>query len=128
MASGDIKLGLTGSEITLPSYGRQLTISDIELKKVQTMASGKEVEDIIGYKKEFAIAYEVLEGSDLEAVLALYDLHADLNLIITNRAGSEITYANVILEPIPQIRELCHASLWLWANPVLKLRTRECIV
>ena len=127
MASGDLYLGLTGSEALLPSYGRQLSIEDIELKKVQTMASGKEVEDIIGYKKIFTIAYEVLTGADLDVVLDLYDLHADLSLIVTNEDVTTTTYAGLILDPIPRLRELCSASLWLWASPVIKLRMRSCL-
>ena len=128
MTSGDLKLGLAGSEVILPaSHNRKLQINDIELKKVQTMASGKEVEDIIGYKKNFSISYEFLTGTDLDTVLDIYDLHADLSFIITNEDLSTTTYTGMILDPIPRIRDLCNASLWIWTSPVLNLRMRSCL-
>lgn len=124
MAVGDVKLGLLGQETALPAYGRQLSINVIELSKTGVTASGLDVEDIIGYKREFSISYEVLIGADCEKIVNLYELHQDLNLMITNRNGT-VSQSLVKLEPIPLLRESVQ-DVWYWANPVLKMRERRC--
>lgn len=122
--SGEIKLGLPGQEVTLPAVGRKVQFEQIELSKPGTTASGLDVEDIIGYKMQFNITFDKLLGPDLDLILPLYDLHQDLNLIITNRDGSNDPYT-VKLQPITRTRERCEPGLWIWSGVTMKMRERS---
>jgi len=112
---GDIWLGVLGSEILLPRAGLRFTPSDTELIKEARTIDGTLVSDLKAVKKHFEISYDpATTGTNLTALLALYNLHIDLNLIVTNEDATTSAYV-VVLRPIPRGRSLV-SDVWLWSG------------
>jgi hypothetical protein len=116
---GDVYLGLKGSEIALTSAGRRVSENDLEFARENRTADKTLVSDLVATKLQVSIAYELLRGADLEAILSLYNLHSDLNLILYDRDGSERSYT-VKLRPLRRDRVTVLGG-WIWAGVTLEL-------
>ena len=116
---GDVYLGLKGSEIPLPAAGRKLSENDLEFVRERRTADATLVSDLTAVKKQVSIRYELLVGADLEAIVSLYSQHADLNLILYDRDGSERNYT-VRFKPLRRDRDTV-LNDWLWSGVVLEL-------
>lgn len=112
--SGIIQLGQTGSEITLTPYGREFTEGIIEISREERTVDGTLVSDLVTTKKLFTIDYESLKGEDLESVLALYDLHTELNLRVQGRDSLYDEYT-VKLRPF-DYKRVSILGPWEWGN------------
>lgn len=117
---GDIWLGVLGDEILLPRPGLRFTPSDTEIIQEARTIDGTLVSDLKAVKKHFEISYDpATTGTNLTALLALYNLHVDLNLIVTNEDATTTAYT-VVLRPIPRGRMLV-SDVWLWSGVTLVL-------
>lgn len=113
--AGEIYLGVLGSEIELPRAGLRFSRSTIEIKVEDRTANGTLVSDLRATKEHFEIGYDpACTGTTLDAILALYDLHAELNLIVTNEDASTDAYT-VVLRPLAVSRALVR-DIWLWSG------------
>ena len=117
--AGEIKLGPTGSEITLPRTGRQLHEKDIEITQEGRTISGNLVVDFTTSKKVFEIHYTAIKDADLQSIVTLYELHANLNLIITNRNATTRNYT-VKFRPFNRRRWRVVGDWW-WRDVMLEL-------
>lgn len=117
---GDIWLGVLGSEILLPRAGLRFAPSDTEIIQESRTIDGTLVSDLKAVKKHFEISYDpVTTGTNLTALLALYNLHTELNIIVTNEDATTSEYT-VVLRPIPRGRSLV-SDVWLWSGVTLVL-------
>jgi hypothetical protein len=113
---GDIYLGATGSEAKITALGRRYVEDTDKIARTARTSSGRLVEDIIADKKTFRLTYSTIDGEDLEALEALYDLHTEMSLIVHYRYGKVGTYT-VRMQPIKKRREkISNYNAGLWAN------------
>ncbi len=129
-AKGDIYLGALGSEVLITAFGRSFTIKDTEISRQERTASGRLVKDIIAVKKNFTLAYDMIDGADLETLLTIYDLQSELSLLVYNEdlpetttTGSPGAYADaytVLMEPIDRTRMLL-LDTGLWGGVSIEL-------
>lgn len=125
MKPGDIYLGLPGQEIPLPAYGgRKVTPKPIEVINERVAIDGTICSDLVGVRPAWIIAYQELLGPEVEALLALYDFHEDLNLILVDRHGVAKEY-EVILRPPAMTRETIR-DVWEWSGVTLELEAVKC--
>ncbi len=103
MAVQVLKLGLSGSESTLPTESRinnqgQDTFNYVEGKS----ADGSLKVDIIGTKGNYSVSWDVMSESDWNALYAIYLLQISnssyLSYIFTDAAGSTTT-KTVLMQP-----------------------------
>jgi hypothetical protein len=126
---GDIYLGLSGSESLMSPFGRRLSIVDEEIGREQRTSSGRLVRDIVAVKKKITLAYETIDGSDLETYLDLYDLESELSILIyhtdvpttTDDEGAYYDQYTVLMSPISRERLLV-TSDGLWTGVTIELR------
>lgn len=116
---GDILLGIPGSEISLTSAGRKLSEFDNEIIRERRAVDGTLTSDIVAVKKLFSVTYELIQGTNLEAIVTLYNLHSDLSLILCDRDGSTRSYT-VRLRPLRRDR-ITVLGDWIWSGVVLEL-------
>lgn len=95
MRKGDIYLGTSGHEILLTPFGRTSTIEIIELSRQERTSSGRLVKDITAIKHKFTIKYSLIDESELNKILALYNVLDALSLIYFTETG---TYT-VLMDP-----------------------------
>lgn len=120
MTAGQVFLGETGTESDIFFKGARLTITDQEIITEARTADGTLVSDLKAVKKRFEIAYEQGNlGSEIDTLLALYDLHAELSLKICDEAAAENTYT-VVMRPLSVKREIVR-DIWLWSGCTLVL-------
>jgi hypothetical protein len=113
--AGEIYLGVLGAEIELPRAGLRFSRSTVEIKVEDRTANGTLVSDLRATKEHFEIGYDpACTGTTLDSILALYDLHAELNLIVTNEDASTDAYT-VVLRPLAVSRALVR-DIWLWSG------------
>ena len=125
MKPGDIYLGLPGQEMLLPAYGgRKVTPKFTEIRKEKVAVDGTLLSDLAGKRPAWTISYDELFGPDVEALLDLYELHEDLNLIIVDRFGRTKPY-EVILRPPAMTRESIRDE-WEWSGVTLELEAVRC--
>ena len=117
---GELQLGELGSEITLPHAGRQFSETDLPITREARTSAGNLVEDVIAYKKLFAIDYEILVNEDLENIVDLYDLHEHLNFIIKDRDENTRNYT-VKFRPFSRRRWTVEGNNWWWQDATLQL-------
>lgn len=107
MALGDIKLGVTGSEVVISAFGRSFTVKDIETSRMQRTVDGTMKKDIIYRKKEFNLKYKEIFGDDLDQLLTIYEtISQPMSLIIedgTDGGGGSETYS-VYMKPTDRQR------------------------
>jgi hypothetical protein len=126
---GDIYLGLPDSESLMSPFGRRLAIVDEEIGREQRTASGRLVRDIVAVKKKITLAYETIDGSDLETYLDLYDLESELSILIyhtdvpttTDDEGAYYDQYMVLMSPISRERLLV-SSDGLWTGVSIELK------
>ncbi len=112
-AIGDIYVGLTGSEFLLHRAGLQVRETDNEIIVESRMSDGTLVSDLKAVKKHFELSYSSgIEEDDMNAVLALYVLHGELNFKIT-RKDLSIDQYTVVLRPFSRTRALVR-DIVLW--------------
>ncbi len=101
-----LKLGLSGSESTLPTESRineqgQDTFQYVEGQS----ADGSLKVDIIGTKKNFTVSWGVMSETDFNALYAIYQLQITndtfLSYIYTDASGSTTT-KQVFMQPPTQ--------------------------
>ena len=125
MKPGDVYLGLPGQEILLPAYGsRKVTPKFTEIRKEKVAIDGTILSDLVGVRPAWIISYEELFGPDVEALLDLYEIRDDLNLIIVDRHGVSKEY-EVILRPPAMTRESIRDE-WEWSGITLELEAVRC--
>jgi hypothetical protein len=126
---GDIYLGVAGSEAIMSPFGRRLSIVDEEIGREQRTSSGRLVKDITAVKKKITLAYETIDGSDLETYLDMYDLEQELSVLIyhtdvpntTDDEGNYYDEYTVLMEPISRERLLVTSDgLWTGVSIVLR--------
>jgi hypothetical protein len=118
--AGEIYLGVLGSEIELPRAGLRFARSTTEIKSEDRTANGTLVSDLRAMKDHFEITYDpACTGTTLDSFLTLYDLHTELNLIVTNADASTDTYT-VVMRPLSVARALVR-DIWLWTGVKLVL-------
>jgi hypothetical protein len=119
MIPGDLKLGLLGSEILLPSGSRKVTPNPVEEGATKRTASKKLVEEIIRRYVNIQIDYENMIGEDHETLEMLYSLNKNLNLVSMDRLGVE-TSTIVKMTWTPGTREFVFGG-WLWSGVSISL-------
>lgn len=120
MSAGDIYLGVSGSEILLSRAGLRLKIVPTEIIVKTRTADGTQVSDLKAKKQHVDIAYDpAITGTNLDSLLALYDLDQELSMIIDREDGATDTYT-VTLNPIERERALVR-DIWLWSGVTLSL-------
>ena len=126
MKPGDIYLGLLGQEIPLPAYGgRKVTPSFTEVIKEKIALDGTICSDFVGKRPAWVVSYDQeLFGPDVEALLDLYEIRDDLNLIMVDRQGAAKNY-EVILRPPAMTRETIRDE-WDWSGVALELEAVRC--
>ena len=113
MSTGNIYLGPLGSEALLVRAGLRFAYADSEITNEQRTADGTLVSDLRAVKRHFEIGYDPqTTGTNLDTLLALYDLHAELSLLINNEDDSESSYT-VVMRPLSVSRALVR-EIWLW--------------
>jgi hypothetical protein len=127
---GDIFLGATSGTMQLmTAFGRKFTVADIEQSRTERTASGKLRREIISVKKKFKLAYEMIDGSELEKFVDLYELwdelvlwvqHTDDSISTTEEPETNYDEYTVIMEPIEYTRELL-LSDGLFSGVVIEL-------
>ncbi len=103
MAVQVLKLGLAGSESTLPTESRINEQGQATFKYVEgESADGSLKVDIIGVKDNFTVSWGVMSESDWNALNAIFLLQISnskyLSYIYTDAAGSETT-KEVLMQP-----------------------------
>ena len=125
MKPGDIYLGLPGQEMLLPAYGgRKVTPKFTEIRKEKVAVDGTLLSDLTGKRPAWTISYDELFGPDVEALLDLYELDKDLNLVMVNRHGVPKEY-EVLLRPPAMTRESIRDE-WEWSGITLELEAVRC--
>jgi hypothetical protein len=119
MASGDIKLGVLGSEAMLSPGGRTFTEGRLELAREDRTASGKLVKEIIAVKKTFKLDYELIDGDDLAAIITLYNLQSELSLLVYEE-GSVLSSYTIRMKPFDRTRILA-IGIGLWGNVTFEM-------
>jgi hypothetical protein len=120
VSAGDVSLGLLGAEFVLPRAGMRLTWADTEITNEQRTADGTLVSDLRAVKRHWEIPFDpLILGSDLDAFITLYDLHADLSLLVANE-DTTISAYTVKLRPLSVARELVR-EIWLWSGAKIVL-------
>jgi hypothetical protein len=127
---GDIYLGVLGGEILLPTGGRVYSIEPEEIGRLDRTASGRLVTDFVAEKKKFLLDHSLMDGDDLADIIALYDLHQELSLLIYHTDQTDLTTTpsegqyydsyTVIMRPISRKRLLI-AGVGLWENVPIEL-------
>lgn len=117
--SGDIFLGPVGQERELSRIGRSFSEGRIELARTERTASGRLVSDIIAVKKTFKLSYDLIDGDELRAIIALYDLQDELTLIVWEEYDTKYTYT-VRLKPFERSRVQSHGQ-GLWSGVTFEL-------
>lgn len=113
MRVNDICLGVAGAEILLTPIGRQYTEKIIELSRQDRTTSGRLVRDVYAVKKNFAISYSLITGTDLASLVALYNLQTTLSLIVSYER--ETKKYSVLMDPFDRTRVLAVGE-GLWGN------------
>lgn len=103
MALNDISLGLTGSEILLNPLARTFSEGLLEFSRKERTASARLVTDIRAIKKSFALVYSFISHEDVEQMATLYELKAELSLLVARPDSTVDDYA-VILQPFRKKR------------------------
>ena len=103
MAIQILKLGLSGSESTLPDESRINNQGQDTFQYVSgEAADGSLKVDIIGTKKNFVVSWEVMSETDWDAIYAIYNLQISgdtfLSYIETDSVGAETT-TTVFMQP-----------------------------
>lgn len=119
MSAGDISLGILGGETALNRAGLHFTYLDTEIINEQRTADGTLVSDLRAVKRHWEVKYDLIEGADLDALLALYDLHQELSLLVNNQDGTTTSYT-VVFRPLNVARELVR-DVWLWSGATVVL-------
>lgn len=127
---GDIYLGVLGSEILLPAGGRVYEVTPEEIGREERTASGRLVSDFVAEKKKFLLDHSLMDGDDLAAIIALYDLHQELSLLVyyadqpesttTPEDGDYYDAYTVLMRPVPRKRLLL-TGVGLWENVPIEL-------
>jgi len=115
MSIGDISIGLLGAESAISRAGMRFSYADSEITNEQRTADGTLVSDLRAVKRHFEMSFDPMTtGTNLDIILALYDLHAELSLIVDNETGADSTYT-VVMRPLSVAREMIR-DIWLWSG------------
>jgi hypothetical protein len=125
---GDIYLGPSGTETLLSPFGRKLRISDVILAREERTASGRLVRDIIATKKKFTLSYEMIDGDELDMLIALYEANGEMSLLLYNdtfptttpEQGDDCDSYTVLMQPMERERILLLGN-GLFGNVVVEL-------
>jgi len=127
---GDIYLGLEGSESLLTPFGRKYSIDDEQIIREGRTANGRLVRDIIAVKKTITLKYDLIGGTDLATLLTIYNLNAELSLLVYHTSDEGGTTAEpgvnydqyyVLMDSLQRTRELL-ASDGLWSGVTVTLK------
>lgn len=123
MASGDIYLGASGSQVLLSAFGRKYTERITEFARTERTANGRLTKDIYADKREFTLDYELIDGDDLDALKTIYDLNTELLLTIHEDDSTTTDYI-VLMDPIDyrrdQIKTTTYSGLWSSVTVILR--------
>ncbi len=113
---GEIKLGPLGEEIVLTPHGRTFTIQNNEYSRQARTANSRLVKDLRegSPKKTFTLSYSLIDGNELDSMIALYELEIELSFLIYTTDFVYDQY-DVLMDPIDKERVL-FAGDGLWSN------------
>ena len=115
MALGELYLGVdVGSLELLSAFGREFSVVNKKISRIERTASGRLVEDIIATKKEFTLAYNLIDGDDLDTYKDLYDEEDELLFRVYTGVSTYDNYT-VLMEPLNYERILMFDN-GLWGN------------
>lgn len=121
MPYNDLYLGESGGfEIKLSAFSRKFNEGEIEKARVRDTASFRTVKDIIGKKKIFTLDYQLIDESDLNEILAIFNLQTEMTLGI-RRFEDFVEEFIVIGEPFDRDRILSTGG-GMWGNVSFTLR------
>lgn len=121
MASyNDISLGESGSPILLNVFARKFTEGYLEIAREARTASGRAVKDITAIKKQFTIAYDLIEHTNLEQLATLYEAETELILDVKRPDASTDSYT-VLLKPFNHQRAFNVPGTTYWSGVTLEM-------
>lgn len=119
MSKAELYLGeTTGTLVLLTAFDRKYRISDIEQSRQGRTAGGTLVKDIVATKKEFTLAYNSIDDSELDKYITLYAVKD--TLIFRDLRSDGYTDYNVLMDPLDYERIIASAD-GLWGNVQIKL-------
>lgn len=119
MSKGDISLGAESSEVLLSPFGRKLNIQYVETSREARTVNGSMKKDVMYVKHSFALAYGIITGTALTAILDIYNNTVQpLNLIIDN-GGTPDEYT-VFMKPVNRTRVILQSD-GLWSGVIVNL-------
>lgn len=116
---GRIWLGVQGNEQLLSAESRVFDEEDIEIAREGRTASGRLVRDITAVKKKFTLTYEIVTGTTLAQLKAIYLSGNTLQLKVEQQ-DTTIKEYKVVFRPFSRRRHLA-AGNWLWSDITLEL-------
>ncbi len=119
MARADLYLGVTtGTLVLLTPFDRTYKISNMEQARKGRTAGGTLVKDIIATKKQFTLNYKLIDDSELDKYITLYD--ANSKLILRDSRDTGYTDYTVLMDPIDHERIIADVD-GLWGNVQITL-------
>jgi hypothetical protein len=100
-----LKLGLTGSETTLPSQSRRFNTSGNSLISTEGRAADGTLHvDFVNSKRSFSISYAVVSETNKDLITSIYQLQISngsfLSFIYTDESGSDVTVTVKMSAPV----------------------------
>lgn len=118
-AKGEIHLGTAIDTLEImTAFGRRLSIEDVEISKSERTASGKLVKDVWAVPRKITLAYEMIDGDELDKFITYYQMHCELVLRIYKGPTTYDDYT-VLMEPISKERVLLLGN-GLWGNVTIE--------
>lgn len=119
MSKADLYLGTSTATLQLlTAFDRTYKVSNMEQSRKGRTASGRLVKDIISVKKQFSIAYKLIDDSELQKYIDLYA--EDSSLVFRDVNDSGYTDYTVLMDPIDYERIIASAD-GLWGNVQITL-------
>jgi len=127
---GDIYLGAEGSEYLLTPFGRSFSIKEEIISREGRTADGTLRRDIVATKKTFILDYSMIDETDIDTLLTIYELDSELSLLVYNTtdlggttAGPGVNYDQytVLMQPFDRSRLLLTGD-GIWTNLTVELR------
>lgn len=117
---GELYLGLETSESLMTAYGRTFTIKAERIAREGRAASGMLRMDIVATKKIFTLDYNLIDETDLNTFITLYNLNSVLSLLVYTTDVAYDQY-DVIMSPIDRTRLLATTD-GLWEGVSIELK------
>ena len=117
--NGDIYINNSDGTNLISPFGRKFTISDNFIAREERTASGRLVRDIIATKKKFTLDYALIDTTNLNVFLSLYD--SEVTVKIYNDTG--YTDYTCLMQPVERER-IALLGDGIWGG--VKVELNEC--